>query len=80
MSMANKRKSGKAKDVLNKSGAVLLALAGLAVCTFLFFMFLRSEVFPREVRILVLTCDVLMGIAILWLLRHYLIYFDGKDN
>ncbi len=80
MSMAGKKKTDKTKDVINKALAVLLALACLAVCAVLFMMFLRSEVFPREVRVLVLICDVLMGIAILWLLRHYLIYYDGKDN
>ena len=78
--MAERSKTKKAKDMANKLGAVILALVCLSICAGLFLMFWRSEVFPREVQLLFLACDSLMGIAILWLLQHYLVYYDGKDS
>ena len=76
--MAGKSRRNKAKEIILKLGAVLLALGCLFICGSLFLMFWRSEVFPQEVRILFLICDGLMCLAILWLLRHYLVYFDRE--
>lgn len=68
------------RALAHKTGAVLLALVCLSVCGALFMTFWKSDVFPLEVRILFLVCDGLMCIAILWLLRHFLFYYDRKEN
>lgn len=78
--MAGDKTKNRITALVRKTGAVLLALGCLAVCAALFMTFWKSDVFPREVRILFMICDGLMGIAILWLLRHYLVYYDRKDS